>query len=53
MADRDKLFTEPHYDGFPAVLVRLNAIGRTELRKLLAGAWATQAPKSLLARPKK
>jgi hypothetical protein len=53
MADRDKLFTEPHYDGFPAVLVRLNAIGRTELRKLLAGAGATQAPKSLLARPKK
>ncbi len=49
MADGDKFFTEPHYDGFPAVLVRLKAIGRIELRKLLADAWATQAPKSLLA----
>ena len=53
MTDRDKFFTEPHYDGFPAVLVRLNEIGRTELRRLLADAWATQAPKSLLARPRK
>ncbi|HEY2396873.1 MAG TPA: hypothetical protein VGH81_12985 [Rudaea sp.] len=47
MADPDKFFTEPHYDGFPAVLVRLKAIGRAELRALLADAWATQAPKSL------
>lgn len=52
MADGDKFFTEPHYDGFPAVLVRLKAIGRIELRKLLADAWATQAPKSLLAASK-
>jgi hypothetical protein len=50
MADRDKFFTEPHYDGFPAVLVRLKEIGRAELRALLAEAWATQAPKPLLAK---
>jgi hypothetical protein len=48
MADSDKFFTEPHYDGFPAVLVRLGKIGRAELRALLADAWATQAPKPLL-----
>lgn len=44
MADERKFFTEPHYDGFPAVLVRLKEIGRGELRDLLAAAWATQAP---------
>jgi len=50
MADPDKFFNEPHYEGFPAVLVRLKAIGRAELRSLLADAWATQAPKALLAK---
>ena len=54
MADSQKFFTEPHYDGFPAVLVRIALVGRNELRTLLADAWATQAPKALLAkaRPK-
>jgi hypothetical protein len=50
MADEQKFFTEPHYDGFPAVLVRLKEIGRTELRQLLIQAWTTQAPKALLAK---
>ncbi len=45
MADSRKFFTEPHYDGFPAVLVRLKEIGRAELRELLIQAWAVQAPK--------
>lgn len=49
MADEHKFFTEPHYDGFPAVLVRLKEISRAELRELLQQAWATQAPKALLA----
>jgi hypothetical protein len=49
MADPAKFFNEPHYEGFPAVLVRLKAIGRAELRSLLADAWATQAPKALRA----
>ena len=46
MADERKFFTEPHYDGFRAVLVRLKEIGRAQLRDLLAAAWATQAPKT-------
>src|ERR1700736_5643502 len=32
MADERKFFTEPHYEGFPAVLVRLNEVGKRELR---------------------
>lgn len=50
MADPRKFFTEPHYDGYPAVLVRLKEIGRAELRELLVQAWAVQAPKSLVAK---
>ena len=49
MADSRKFFTEPHYDGYPAVLVRLKEIGRAELRGLLTEAWAVQAPKALVA----
>lgn len=49
MADARTFFTEPHYDGFPAVLVRLPEIGRAELRGLLIQAWAVQAPKALVA----
>jgi hypothetical protein len=47
-ADQEKFFTEPHYNGFPAILVRLPAISPAELRELLTDAWRTQAPKSLV-----
>jgi hypothetical protein len=43
-----QFFTEPHYEGFPAVLVRLEAITARELKPLIADAWRTQAPKALL-----
>ena len=49
-----KFFTEPHYNGFPAVLVRLAEVTAGELRPLLREAWRCQAPKELLeasARP--
>ena len=49
MADPRKFFTEPHYDGYPAVLVRLKEVGRAELRQLLTEAWTVQAPKALVA----
>ena len=39
-----KFFTEPHYNGFPAVLVRLAAVKVAELRPLLADAWRCQVP---------
>lgn len=47
-ADPDVYFTEPHYNGFPAVLVRLAAIGVDELAELLTDAWRCQAPKPLV-----
>jgi len=40
MAEPHKFFTEPHYAGFPAVLVRLAEIGKAELRRLLVAAQA-------------
>ena len=45
--DPAKFFTEPHYDGFPAVLVRLPAVTARELRPLITEAWRCQAPKDL------
>jgi hypothetical protein len=46
-ADAEKFFTEPHYNGFPAILVRLPAIGIEELAELITDAWRCQAPKAL------
>jgi hypothetical protein len=46
--DGTKLFTEPHYNGFPAVLVRLAAIEPDELEELIVDAWRSQAPASLV-----
>ena len=40
-------FTTPHFDGYPAVLVRLAEIGVPELGELLTEAWLAQAPKIL------
>jgi hypothetical protein len=40
-------FTEPHYAGFPAVLVRLAEIDAGELEELVTNAWHYQAPKAL------
>ena len=44
----DRFFTEHHYNGYPAVLVRLPAIEDDELAELLTDAWRTQAPKALV-----
>jgi hypothetical protein len=46
----DKFFTEPHYDGFPAVLVRLKAVTVADLKVLLADAWRCQAQPELARR---
>ena len=47
-SDTGKFFTEPHYNGFPAVLIRLAAIGEDELRELITDAWRCQAPRDLI-----
>ena len=41
-------FTEPHYNGFPAILVRLAEIESEQLEELVVRAWRIQAPKSLV-----
>jgi hypothetical protein len=47
-SDPDKFFTEPHYNGFPAILVRLDAIEADELEELLIDAWRCVAPRALV-----
>jgi hypothetical protein len=46
----DRFFDDDHYRGYPAVLVRLEAVGEDELRGLFADAWSLVAPKSLVKR---
>ena len=47
-SDPEKFFTEDHYRGFPAVLVRLDRITEKELHALLAAAWRCRAPRALV-----
>lgn len=45
------LFTTPHFDGWPAVLMRvrhLDAADAASLHELVEHAWAAQAPKALV-----
>ena len=47
-----KFFTEPHYNGFPAVLVRLDQVTVAELRILIEEAWRCQAEGQSIRRTK-
>jgi hypothetical protein len=40
-------FTTPHFDGYPAILVRLDQIAVAELEELITEAWLARAPKTL------
>src|SRR4051812_45443062 len=42
-------FTTPHFNGYPAVLIRLDEIEVTELTELLEEAWLDRAPKRVAA----
>ena len=44
-ADPEVVFTTPHFDGYPAVLVRLDDIGLADLEELVVDAWRTLASK--------
>ncbi len=46
--DAGVFFTTPHFDGYPAVLIRLTELDAAELPGLLTDAWRRQAPKSLV-----
>lgn len=43
----DAYFTTPHFDGYPAILVRLDDITIDELEELITEAWLLKAPKRL------
>jgi hypothetical protein len=45
--DPSVFFTTPHFDGYPAILVRLAAIGVDELDEVIVEAWLARAPKRL------
>jgi hypothetical protein len=40
-------FTTPHFDGYAAVLIRLEAIGLDLLEEVIVEAWLASAPKRL------
>jgi hypothetical protein len=43
----DVFFTTPHFDGYPAVLVRLERISLEELNEVIVEAWLARAPRRL------
>ena len=45
--DPTVFFTTPHFDGYPAILVRLDRITLDDLHELIVEAWLARAPKRL------
>ncbi len=46
--DPDLYFTTSHFDGYPAILVRLDRIELDELREVVIEAWLARAPRALV-----
>jgi hypothetical protein len=46
--DPDVFFTTPHFDGYAAVLVRLDRISAEDLDELVVEAWLARAPKRVV-----
>ena len=49
-AQPDVYFTTPHFDGYPMVLARLEAMDPAELEEVVVEAWLTRAPRALAER---
>ena len=49
-ANRAAFFTIPHFDGYPAVLIELNAVEERALRAAILDAWLARAPARLTER---
>ena len=45
--DEGVFFTTPHFDGYPAILVRLDRIALEDLDEVVVEAWLARAPKRL------
>ena len=43
-AEPDALFTIPHFEGYPGLLVRLDAVDRARIAEIIADAWLVRAP---------
>jgi hypothetical protein len=43
----EAFFTTPHFNGYPAVLIRLDRISVPELDEVIVDAWLARAPKRL------
>ena len=41
------VFTIPHFDGYAAVLIQLEAVPKVELEELIVDAWMVHAPPEL------
>jgi hypothetical protein len=48
-SDPRVFFTTPHFDGYPAVLVRLGSISAARLSHVIVEAWLARAPKRVAA----
>jgi|SRR3954452_4148394 len=46
-SDPGVFFTTPHFEGYPAVLVRLDRIALPDLEDVVVEAWLSRAPKRL------
>jgi hypothetical protein len=45
---RPGLFTIPHFNGYPAILIELDAVSETHLREALEDGWLARAPADLV-----
>ena len=45
--DPGVFFTTPHFDGYPAILVRLDRISADDLREVIVEAWLDRAPRTV------
>ncbi len=45
--DPSVYFTTPHFDGYPAILARLDEIGLEDLQELIVESWLVRAPRRL------
>jgi hypothetical protein len=43
------VFTIPHFDGYPAVLIQLKAVSKPVLREAITDAWLASAPAKLVS----
>jgi hypothetical protein len=49
LADDPRVFfTTPHFDGYPAILIRLDRIAVEDLEEAITEAWLARAPKRLV-----